>query len=112
MIKWSISHVLEHVNEQAALAELYRILQKGSILLAMVPMIRGWEKTYENPAITDEQGRQWHFGQIDHLRYYGRDIGGRSKNDGFDIREYSANGSDAVKYGLLRGEKVFACTKL
>lgn len=105
------SHVLEHVNDQAALAELYRILRKGALLLVMVPMIEGWEKTYENPVITSEQDRRWHFGQFDHLRYYGRDFRDRLKNAGFGIGEHTANGSDAVKYGLMRGEKLFICTK-
>jgi ubiquinone/menaquinone biosynthesis C-methylase UbiE len=62
-------HVLEHVDEQAALAELYRIQRKGALLLVMVPIIGGWEKTYENPAVTSERDRKWHFGQFDHLRY-------------------------------------------
>jgi SAM-dependent methyltransferase len=104
-------HVLEHVNEQAALAELHRILRKGAQLVTMVPIIEGWETTYENPAITTEQDRQAHFGQFDHVRYYGSDIRDRLKKAGFDIREYTAYGSDAVKYGLLKGEKLFVCTK-
>ena len=106
------SHVLEHVNDQVALAELRRILRKGALLIAMVPIIEGWETTYEDPAITSERDRQRHFGQFDHVRIYGRDFRDRLKMAGFDISEYSANGSDAVKYGLIRGEKVFACTKL
>jgi len=106
------SHVFEHVNDQVALAELRRILRKGALLIAMVPIIEGWETTYEDPAITSEQDRQRHFGQFDHVRIYGRDFRDRLKMAGFDISEHSANGSDAVKYGLVRGEKVFACTKL
>jgi len=105
------SHVLEHVNDQAALAELHRILRQDALLVAMVPIIEGWDTTYEDPAITSEQDRQRHFGQFDHVRIYGRDFRDRLKFAGFDIREYSANGSDAVKYGLIRGDKVFVCTR-
>jgi len=106
------SHVLEHVNDQMALAELCRVLRKGALLLAMVPIIEGWTTTYEDPAITSEQDRQRHFGQFDHVRIYGRDFRDRLEMAGFDINEYSTDGSDAVKYGLVRGDKVFACTKL
>lgn len=105
------SHVLEHVNDQLAISELYRILRKGAILLAMAPLIEGWEKTYENASITRSHEKQSHFGQRDHVRYYGRDFRDRLKHVGFSIREYTAYGSDVVKYGLLRGEKVFVCTK-
>jgi SAM-dependent methyltransferase len=105
------SHVLEHVNDQTALAELHRILRQDAVLVVMVPIIEGWETSYEDPAITSEKDRQRHFGQLDHVRYYGRDIRDRLKNAGFHIHEHTAYGSDVVKYGLLRGEKVFVCTK-
>ena len=111
---WDIiicSHVLEHVNDQLALSELFRILKKGGILLAMVPLIEGWRKTYENSSITKAQDKQLHFGQRDHVCYYGRDFRDRLKHVGFNIREYTAYGSDVATYGLLRGEKVFICTK-
>lgn len=114
-LSWDVvvcSHVLEHVQDKVALAELHRILREGGLLVAMVPLIEGWKTTYEDPTITSERDRQTHFGQFDHVRYYGRDFRDRLENAGFDIREYSANGPDAVKYGLIRGTKVFACTKL
>jgi len=105
------SHLLEHVNDNLALTELYRILKKTAILLTMVPLIEGWERTYENPSITTSQDKQLHFGQRDHVRYYGRDFRDRLKHVGFNIREYTAYGSDVAAYGLLRGEKVFICAK-
>jgi SAM-dependent methyltransferase len=106
------SHVLEHVDDQAALKELNRILKNGSLLLVMAPTIEGWEKTYENSAIKSPEERKYHFGQFDHLRYYGYDIRNRLKKAGFDIREYTANGAETVNYGLLRGDKLFICTKV
>lgn len=112
---WDVAvcaHVLEHVQDHTALAELHRILRKEALLVAMVPIIEGWDTTYEDPAVTSKQDRQTHFGQSDHVRYYGRDFRDRLTLAGFDIREYAASGQDAVKYGLARGEKVFACTRL
>jgi len=111
---WDIvvcSHVLEHVNDLMALTELHRILRRDGQLILMIPVIEGWESSYENPAITSNQDRELHFGQFDHVRYYGRDIRERLKNSGFVIREYTGFGADVVKYGLMRGGKVFIGTK-
>lgn len=105
------SHVLEHVNDQAALAELFRVLRRGGQLVAMVPVVEGWATSYEDPAIVTEREREAHFGLNDHVRYYGQDIRERFKKAGFDTREVTAFGADVVKYGLMRGEKVFLCTK-
>ena len=104
-------HVLEHVEDRMALAELHRILRHGAKLLVMVPMIEGWAETYENDGIISKQDRQRHFGQFDHVRYYGKDIRGRLKAAGFIVREHTAGGEDVVKYGLMRGEKIFECTR-
>jgi len=74
------SHVFENVNDQAALAELHRILHPGAILVAMVPIIEGWEISYKNSAIIDKQDILRHFGQSGHVRIYGRDFRNRLKN--------------------------------
>jgi hypothetical protein len=78
----------------------------------MVPIVEGWDRTFEDPTITDPDSRAAHFGQCDHVRYYGRDFRTRLSNAGFDrIQEYAAGGMDVAKYALLRGEKVFVCHK-
>jgi SAM-dependent methyltransferase len=106
------SHVLEHVDDKLALDELHRILRINGQLILMVPVIEGWETSYENPEITSVLSRKQHFGQFDHVRYYGRDIRDRLKNSGFRIIEFTGLGADSVEYGLMRGEKVFVGTKL
>ena len=77
----------------------------------MVPICEGWEKTYENIAIKDPQQRELHFGQHDHLRYYGRDFFDRMTNAGFEVTFYTAKPENCIKYGLIRGEKIFVGKK-
>jgi predicted SAM-dependent methyltransferase len=105
------SHVLEHVDDKKALKSIYRILKPGGKLIAMVPICEGWEKTYENPAIKDPVQREIHFGQQDHVRYYGRDFIERMTNAGFEVTLYTAKPDDCIKYGLIRGEKIFVGKK-
>lgn len=77
----------------------------------MIPMIEGWSTTYENPNIIPERERHIHFGQFDHVRYYGADVRQRASAAGFDLSEYTGSPHDCIKYGLIRGEKVFIATK-
>jgi SAM-dependent methyltransferase len=101
------NHVLEHVDDKAALMEIHRVLKDGGRLLATVPMIEGWEHTYENPRVSDDAGRELHFGQHDHVRFYGRDFRERVRAAGFTLDEFVCNGADSVQYGLSPGERLF-----
>jgi SAM-dependent methyltransferase len=105
------SHILEHVDDRKAVAELFRILKPGGRLIAMVPIIEAWAETYENRAIASESDRDLHFGQYDHVRFYGRDFPQRLEAAGFAVSVYMATPLDCVTYGLQRGEKVFVATK-
>ena len=105
------NHVLEHVNDQTALRELWRILRPQGVLVITVPLIEGWDKTYEDDRIKTPQQRDLHFGQWDHVRYYGRDFRDRVKAAGFVLTEFTASGADTVRYGLLRGERAFFARK-
>jgi hypothetical protein len=67
-------NVLEHVDDSKALAELHRILMSNTYLLLAFPIIEGWESTYESNEILSNEMRMIHFGQLDHVRYYGRDV--------------------------------------
>ncbi len=106
------NHVLEHVNDRKASAELSRILKHGGVLVCQVPIVEGWAFTYENESISSEDGRWSHFGQGDHVRFYGADFRERICEGGFElIKEYTSQGLDVIKYGLLRGEKIFIFKK-
>jgi SAM-dependent methyltransferase len=106
------NHVLEHVSDRRALAELYRVLSEDGQLICSVPIIEGWEHTYEDDAVTEPNARALHFGQHDHVRFYGRDFRDRLRAAGFrHVREVTAEGRAVVDHALLRGEKLFVCTK-
>jgi SAM-dependent methyltransferase len=105
------SHVLEHVDDRAALKELHRILRPGGTALLMVPIVEGWDSTYENPEITSGPEREIHFGQDDHVRWYGRDFRQRITDAGFDLSEITTASSDFLRYALQKGEKIFVARK-
>lgn len=104
-------HVLEHVNDAVALSELRRVLRPGGQAILMVPIVEGWETTYENPDAVTAQDRTFHYGQDDHIRYYGADLRDRIRKAGFTLTEFTADGLDSVRYNLMRGEKVFLATR-
>lgn len=101
------SHVLEHVDDRKALAEIYRVLKPGGVALIMLPVIEGWATTYENKEIASPEERRRHYGQSDHVRYYGADVRDRIKRAGFTLDEFTAEGPDVLTYALQRGEKLF-----
>jgi len=107
------NHVLEHVDDHKASTEIARVLSKGGVLLCQVPIVEGWATTYEDPSITTDEGRWLHFGQGDHVRYYGADFRQRIAAGGLKLtHEFTAEGTDVLRYGLLRGEKTFVFEKI
>jgi SAM-dependent methyltransferase len=104
-------HVLEHVDDRRALLELRRILARDGTLIIMVPVVEGWDTTYENSAIVRPAERTVHFGQWNHVRTYGRDLRDRISKAGFQLEEVTAGAPLMFQHGLLAGEKVFVCRK-
>jgi SAM-dependent methyltransferase len=99
------------VDDRKALAEIHRILKPGGVALIMLPVIEGWAATYENPLVTGAEDRKRHYGQSDHVRYYGADVRDRICAAGFGLEEFTAEGEDVLIYALARGEKVFVATR-
>jgi SAM-dependent methyltransferase len=103
------NHVLEHImDDRKAMSELYRVLKPKGWGILQVPMKNSLEITYEDFAITDPKERQKHFGQYDHVRWYGMDYFDRLKSVGFeaDANFYSQNFSEAEikRFGLNKNE--------
>ena len=109
------SHVLEHVpDDRRALAEMFRVLAPGGMLILQVP-IRG-EKTIEDSAVKSEAGRLVKFLQEDHLRLYGLDLRNRIEQSGFACEVLSSADMPleqqnlySLKTPLYR--EVFVCRK-
>jgi SAM-dependent methyltransferase len=103
--------ILEHVDHHKALAECFRVLSAGGMMIATTPIIEAWDKTYVNPAITARRDRVLHFGQADHSRYFGRDLKDDMRAAGFDLVEYVSQEPDVSTHALIRGETLFILTK-
>lgn len=117
------NHVLEHVsNDKKAMREMYRVLEPGGWAILLVPLA-DMPTTYEDTKITSEKGRLRAYGQIDHVRKYGRDYIDRLKNAGWNVNIYKAKdiatGSEIKHMSLIEDVKqwgftstnIFYCTK-
>ncbi len=103
------NHVLEHIeDDRKAMSELYRVMKKNAWGIFQVPMKNSLDKTYEDFTIKDPKERQKHFGQYDHVRWYGMDYFDRLKSVGFQTKPlfYSQKfpKEDIKKFGLMENE--------
>ena len=86
------SHILEHIIEdRKAMSEILRTLKNGGELLALVPQRMSLTVTYEDFSIVEPKEREKHFGQNDHVRFYGKDFSKRLKDSGFYVEAYYLN---------------------
>lgn len=103
------NHILEHVDYVTALRELRRVLKPGGTMILSFPVIMSWPTTYENAEVTTVKDRILHFGQYDHVRYFGADVQDRIVEAGFEVEPLVACEPEVHRYGLLRGETLFIC---
>ena len=100
------NHVLEHVDDRAALAEIARILAPGGQAVLTVPLVEGWDGTLESDGM-DAETRRTQLGDPDHRRFYGRDFRDRVRAAGFALSEFAATEPDVSRHALHRGERIF-----
>ena len=100
------NHVLEHVDDARALAEIFRVLRPGGQAVLTVPMVEGWDATYEKPGLTEEE-RRLRYGDPLHRRFYGRDVRDRITAAGFRLEEFAGTEPEVSRHALHRGERVF-----
>ena len=109
------SHVLEHVeDDRRAISEFHRILKRDGWAILLVPVAN--ETTYEDPSIIDPAERLKHFGEVDHVRRYGRDYVDRLRDAGFGVEVTQVSDlcqdSEAVEMGLTAASgEIYFCTK-
>ena len=110
------NHVLEHINDDnKAMKELYRVLNKNGTAILQVPINQKSSKTFEDSSIVDKKERIEKFGQYDHIRLYGLDYFKKLESFGFkvDPLKYSKEftESEIIKYGLIKDEIIPVCKK-
>lgn len=107
------SHILEHITDDArAMRELYRITKAGGRTLVMVPIYG--KHSSENPQITDAAERLKYFGQPDHVRKYGLDIGERLTAAGFKVKLRRPTGSlsqSQIRLCGIKDQVIFECIR-
>ncbi len=103
------NHVLEHIeDDHQAMRELYRVLRTGGWGIVQVPLRNANQETYEDFTIADPKERQKHFGQYDHVRWYGMDYFTRLADAGFEVetlcysRQFSTE--EQKRFGLIADE--------
>lgn len=108
-------HVLEHIkDDRKAIKELFRTIKPGGWLLAQIPFRPG--STLEEEWINTEELRKQHYGQADHVRFYGKeDFMHRLQSAGFKVEavEYARKfQEDEIRaLGLNVKEVIFVCRK-
>ncbi len=109
-------HVLEHIpDDRKAMREIFRVLKPGGWAILQSPVDLNREKTHEDPSIVLPEERLKHFGQRDHVRWYGRDFVTRLEAAGFSVQRLKLAeelGPVMVKRCSLRQDEIlYVCRK-
>ena len=78
------NHMLEHVGDPfLALREIHRVLKRGGRTICQTPYARRLSTTFEDPLLQSASDRLFFYGQEDHVRLFGSDIGRYFAEAGF-----------------------------
>ena len=110
------NHVLEHiVDDKTAINNLFKLLKSDGTAIITVLILTNYALTFEDYSITHPKDRKKHFGQWDHVRFYGLDIANRFEKSGFEVKTIHAteyfNESERQKFGVLNESHLFHLTK-
>ena len=110
------NHVLEHITaDKIAIANLFKILKKDGTAIVSVPILENDAPTFEDYSIIAPKERELHFGQWDHVRYYGTDIENRFIDAGFKVKTVNSqdyfNEMERIKFGVPKTQYLFHLTK-
>lgn len=110
------NHVLEHILEDhKAMKELYRVMKRTGWGIFQVPIDFNREKTYEDSSKTTPEERYAAFGQIDHVRWYGKDYPQRLKSAGFEVRDIRYTNKfteeEKFRFGFPEKESIYFCSR-
>lgn len=105
------NHVLEHVfDENKAIAEIYRVLNKDGFAILQVPISPFLKETISDPSITDEKKMEEKFGQKDHVRLFGMDYVTKLESCKFIVKTLKLH-QKYPKFGLNPKEILFIVKK-
>lgn len=109
------SHVLEHIrDDRLAMRELRRVCSPGGSVLIMVPQSDA-TKTREDLSELSPEIRKERFGEIDHLREYGQDLGELLTSAGFTVVTFepadSISPAARLRHGLADNQTIFVCSR-
>jgi len=107
---------LEHIiDDKTAISNLFRILKESGSAIVSLPILANNAPTYEDYSITSPKEHKKHFGQWDHVRYYGVDIENRFKNAGFKSNTINSfwyfTSDERIKFGVPNESFLFHLTK-
>lgn len=110
------NHVLEHIiDDKTAISNLFKVLKIGGTAIVSVPILANCVPTYEDYSIVSPKDRKKHFGQWDHVRYYGTDIENRLAGAGFKVNTINStnffNDEERLKFGIPKESFLFHLTK-
>lgn len=100
------SHILEHIiDDRKSIKEIYNALVVKGRFITLVPQKFTLNTTYEDDSIVSEEDRKIHFGQKDHVRWYGLDFSQRLKDAGFYIKVHYVEGIKQHINNMIYDEK-------